>query len=100
MDPEQSNAIQIKYVYECMYYKVPRAHEVKNQRAIAKRTYITSNESQLTSSDQQHIYYINHHQERTQRFGFNIIITSFISVFQQSIGMIWTFFQKIYKIFL
>ena len=41
MDPEQSNAIQIKYLYKCMCYKVPRAHEVKNQRAIAKRTYIT-----------------------------------------------------------
>ena len=66
MDPEQSNAIQIEYLYECMYYKVPRAHEVKNQHAIAKRTYITSNESQLTSSDQQHIYYFNHHQERTR----------------------------------
>ena len=41
LDPEQSNAIQIKYLYKCMYYKVHRAHEVKNQRAIFRRTYIT-----------------------------------------------------------
>ena len=42
MDPEQSNALQIKYMCNCMYCRVPRAHEVKNQRAIAKRTYITN----------------------------------------------------------
>ena len=40
MDPEQSNALQIEYMYKCMYCKVSRAHEVKNQRVIAKRTSI------------------------------------------------------------
>ena len=32
--------LELEYMYKCMHYNVhvPRAHEVKNQRVIAKRT--------------------------------------------------------------